>query len=49
MGPDPQYGEGPGKILAQVSVTDHQEKTEEEVGGGMGVPSTGGSDGGSGF
>ena len=49
MGPDPPDRAGPGKLQPQGCMTAHREAAEAEGGGNMGIPSAGGSNGGSGL
>ena len=49
VGPEPTHIVDPDKLPAQGCATAHQEASEAGGGGGMGLSSTGGSDGGRGF
>ena len=49
VGPNPLYGAGPRQLPEQSRVTDHWGVSSWSRGGGMGLSSAGGSDGGSGF
>ena len=49
MGYEPPYGAGPGQFPAQGCAKDQRESAKEAEGGGIGISSAGGSDGGGGF
>ena len=49
MDADPMYGTGPEKLRAQGCQADNEEAVEATEVWGMGLPTTGDSDGGGGF
>ena len=49
MGPHPKDGAGPGQFSTQGRAEDHWEATAETGGRYLGVPASGGGNGGSGF
>ena len=49
MGRDPQVGAGPEYISAKINATGHQEAANEAGVWELGLPSTGGGNGGSGL
>ena len=49
VGTDPPHGTGPRKLPAQVLQEDNREAYKVTGGWGMGLPTTGDSDGGGGF
>ena len=49
VGADPPHGTGPGKFSTQGRALDNWKIAKETEGGGMGIPTTGGIDGGGGI